>query len=55
MQFQISLLRLMGRKTMGQTPGSTDGPSVESPSAQLRELERLQHPGPAKVPLKTRR
>lgn len=54
LQFQISLLRLMGQKMMGQKAGPKAGPLFPVPSDQVRELERLQHSGPAKVQLKTR-
>lgn len=44
MQFQISLLRLMGQKAALQA-----GPPAQAPSLQVIELERLQQLGPAKV------
>ena len=45
----------MGQKAMGQKAGSKVGASVQVPSDQLMELERLQHAGPpVKVRLKTR-
>ena len=69
LQFQISLLRLMEQKWTShrtrdkQTAGQTvthpkAGSKVWSkvgPSAQVEELERLQHSGPDKVRLKARR
>jgi hypothetical protein len=64
LQFQISLLRLMdqkmmdqkrvGPKTMDRKDGSKVGPTVQVPSVQVMELERLQHPRRAMIRLKTR-
>jgi hypothetical protein len=74
LQFQISLLRLMGHKMIGQKMtgqkmtgqkmtgrgmtgqkgGAKIGSSLQAPSAQVVELERLQQPQPAKVRLKPR-
>jgi hypothetical protein len=64
LQFQISLLRLMDHKMMGhkmtgqritgQNRGAKIRSSVQEPSAQVMELERLQQPHLAKVRLKPR-
>jgi hypothetical protein len=57
LQFQISLLRLMDQKwachkTKDQQAGSKIGRATPSP--QVIELERLQHPRRATIRLKTR-
>jgi hypothetical protein len=57
LQFQISLLRLMDQKWAGHKAsdwqaGAKVGPAI--PSAQVIELERLQHPRRTPVRLKTR-
>jgi hypothetical protein len=57
LQFQISLLRLMdqkwaGHKTTDQQAGLKIGRAM--PSAQVIELERLQHPRRTTIRLKTR-
>jgi hypothetical protein len=59
LQFQISLLRLMAKKSLShkmtaQKAGSRAGSPVLSPSAQVMELERLRHAQPANVSLQTR-
>jgi len=53
LQFQISLLRLMAQKSMAQKSmalkaGSKVGSSVQAGSAQVMDLERLQHARPVK-------
>ena len=53
LQFQISLLRLMSHKTMGKKDDSKVG-RVHVSSAQVTELERLQHPRRTTIRLKTR-
>jgi hypothetical protein len=69
LQFQISLLRLMaqksmaqksmgqkmtGQKALDQKARSKAWQSVQAPSAQVMELERLQHAGPGEPRVKTR-
>ena len=44
----------VGHKTMDRKDGSKVGPTVQVPSVQVMELERLQHPRRATIRLKTR-